>query len=86
MKNAKTQSFVPFGKRLATGLLRFSLVCCPVVGATYAQAGETNFVVQGITQTQTRVTGKVVDESGEVLIGVNVSVLKGTVGTVTDMN
>ena len=22
MKNAKTQSFVPFGKRLATGLLR----------------------------------------------------------------
>lgn len=86
MKNAKTQSFVPFGKRLATGLLRFSLVCCPVIGATYAQAGETNFVVQGITQTQTRVTGKVVDESGEVLIGVNVSVLKGTVGTVTDMN
>ena len=33
MKNAKTQSFVPFGKRLATGLLRFSLVCCPVIGA-----------------------------------------------------
>ena len=45
MKNAKTQSFVPFGKRLATGLLRFSLVCCPVVGATYAPVSYTHLTL-----------------------------------------
>ena len=41
---------------------------------------------QIVAQTQKRVKGQVVDATGEPLIGVNISVIGGTEGTITDID
>lgn len=83
MRNAKLQSPLALGRKVASGLLRLSLVCLPLSPLETWAADEVA-VVQSIAQQQVRVTGQVVDELGEPLIGVNVRVIKGTAGTVTD--
>lgn len=66
---------------LALGLL---LSLCPV-SETFAYAADKNDS-QVVTQAQKRIKGQVVDVTGEPLIGVNISVVGGTVGTITDID
>nr|WP_320059111.1 TonB-dependent receptor [uncultured Bacteroides sp.] len=86
MENEKMKKTVELKKQLITGLLGLSLVCIPLLGTARAVAGGTIHSMQERNQANISVVGKVADESGVGLIGVNVSVLKGTAGTVTDLN
>lgn len=66
---------------LALGLL---LGLCPV-SETWANAADKNDS-QVVAQAQKRIKGQVVDATGEPLIGVNISVVGGTEGTITDID
>lgn len=69
-------------KRIITKWLAyFSVACCMLfaTGTVYAQATQSN-------ERTIKVTGTVLDPSGETLIGVNVSYKGTTIGTVTDLD
>lgn len=70
-----------------TGVAVLSLLCC--VKGSYAKEvriGEHGSSSNGISQQQTSVTGTVLDETGEPIIGANI-IIKGTTrGVITDLD
>ncbi|MDE6528472.1 MAG: carboxypeptidase-like regulatory domain-containing protein, partial [Muribaculaceae bacterium] len=67
----------------ALGLTAFSLLGAPV---TSAAAGQASAQIVSQSPTQTTVSGTVVDESGEPLIGASVLVEGAKSGTTTDVD
>ena len=63
-------------------------LCVPELFATNAAlpAAEHSFVVDGINQATKTISGKIVDETGEAIIGASIVVKGTTVGTITDFD
>jgi TonB-linked SusC/RagA family outer membrane protein len=85
MENALSKGHGGMKRVLVARLLKYSL-CVPLIAASPYVAAEPILSAQVVNQNTVRITGSVVDETGEPLIGVNVSLVKGTTGTVTDVN
>lgn len=75
---------VMWKKILPVGLMSWSLLGLTLTEATTLKAAES--VRTEIVQQKSKITGTVVDSSGEPLIGVNVTVKGTTNGTISDMS